>query len=121
MKDSRHTPLHTPSGDDKVRGVAALLAPDILNLLDEAPGSLAEETEEMHPADLADVAGDFFCGRGRWFQRSAPGAASGAATTARRSGACRGDDQHEPAHPCLPGSAAPSAGMAERARVSGRV
>ncbi|MEO7501431.1 MAG: magnesium transporter, partial [Gemmatimonadaceae bacterium] len=56
MKDSRHTSLHTPSGEDKVRGVAALLAPDILNLLDEAPGSIAAETEEMHPADLADVA-----------------------------------------------------------------
>lgn len=56
MKDTRHTPLHTPSGEDKVRGVAALLAPDILSLLEEAPGSIAAETEEMHPADLADVA-----------------------------------------------------------------
>jgi magnesium transporter len=36
--------------------VAALLAPDILSLLEEAPGSIAAETEEMHPADLADVA-----------------------------------------------------------------
>jgi len=56
MKDTRHTPLHTPSGDDKVRGVAALLAPDILDLLDERPDTVAAETEEMHPADLADVA-----------------------------------------------------------------
>ncbi len=56
MKDSRHTPLHTPLRDDEVRGVAALLAPDILNLLDEQPDSIAAETEEMHPADLADVA-----------------------------------------------------------------
>ena len=56
MKDARHTPLHTPSRDDEVGGVAALLAPDILNLLDEDPGSIAAETEEMHPADLADVA-----------------------------------------------------------------
>ena len=56
MKDARHTPLHTPSGGYEMRGVAALLAPDILNLLDEAPGSLAAETEEVHPADLADVA-----------------------------------------------------------------
>jgi magnesium transporter len=56
MKESRHTPLHTPVGDDEIRGVAALLAPDILNLLDEDPASIAAETEEMHPADLADVA-----------------------------------------------------------------
>ncbi len=56
MKESRHTPLHTPLRDDEVRGVAALLAPDILNLLDENPQSIAAETEEMHPADLADVA-----------------------------------------------------------------
>jgi len=56
MKEPRHSPLHTPSRDDEVRGVAALLAPDILNLLDESPESIAAETEEMHPADLADVA-----------------------------------------------------------------
>ena len=56
MKESRHTPLHTPLRDEEVRGVAALLAPDILNLLDENPESIAAETEEMHPADLADVA-----------------------------------------------------------------
>ncbi|HEY4953594.1 MAG TPA: CBS domain-containing protein [Gemmatimonadaceae bacterium] len=56
MKDTRHTPLHTPLRDDEVRGVAALLAPDILHLLDEQPESIAAETEEMHPADLADVA-----------------------------------------------------------------
>ena len=36
--------------------MAALLAPDILILLDEAPQSVAPETEEMHAADLADVA-----------------------------------------------------------------
>ena len=56
MKDTRHTPLHTPLRDDEVLGVAALLAPDILHLLDEQPDSIAAETEEMHPADLADVA-----------------------------------------------------------------
>lgn len=38
------------------RPVAALLAPDIIALLDDSPGDLAAETEEMHPADLADVA-----------------------------------------------------------------
>ncbi len=36
--------------------IAALLAPDILALLNEAPEAVAAETEEMHPADLADVA-----------------------------------------------------------------
>ena len=56
MKDTRHTPLHTPTGKREVRVVAALIAPDILELLDSDPGSIPAETEEMHPADLADVA-----------------------------------------------------------------
>ncbi len=43
-----------PAGDD--RPIAALLAPDLLILLTESPGSVAEETEEMHPRDLASVA-----------------------------------------------------------------
>ncbi len=38
------------------RPIAALLAPDILDLLDDAPDAVAVETEELHPADLADVA-----------------------------------------------------------------
>ena len=38
------------------RPVAALLAPDILALLDESPGDVAAETEELHPANLADIA-----------------------------------------------------------------
>ncbi|MBC7671806.1 MAG: magnesium transporter [Polaromonas sp.] len=38
------------------RPVGSLLAPDILTLLDESPARLAAETEELHPADLADVA-----------------------------------------------------------------
>ena len=46
-----------PQRDDAgERPVAALLAPDILELLEEDPSSVALETEEMHPADLADVA-----------------------------------------------------------------
>ena len=46
-----------PHPDDRAeRPLAALLAPDILALLDEAPESVAVETEELHPADLADVA-----------------------------------------------------------------
>lgn len=35
--------------------IAALLAPDILALLAESPADVAVETEELHPADLADV------------------------------------------------------------------
>ena len=46
----------TPPERNEDREVAALLAPDILVLLDESPGALAAETEELHPADRADVA-----------------------------------------------------------------
>jgi magnesium transporter len=35
--------------------LAALVAPDLLELLEESPGAIAAETEELHPADLADV------------------------------------------------------------------
>ncbi len=56
MKDQRHTPLHTPASEHEIRGVAALMAPDILQLLDDDPSSIAVETEEIHPADLADIA-----------------------------------------------------------------
>ena len=38
------------------RPLAALLAPDLLALLEESPADVAAETEEMHPRDLADVA-----------------------------------------------------------------
>ncbi|MFN8580971.1 MAG: hypothetical protein U0163_08365 [Gemmatimonadaceae bacterium] len=38
------------------RPIAALIAPDIIALLDESPNDVAAETEEMHPADLADIA-----------------------------------------------------------------
>lgn len=38
------------------REIATLIAPDILDLLDSAPETVAAETEEMHAADLADVA-----------------------------------------------------------------
>ncbi len=37
------------------QSLAALLAPDILDLLETEPGSVAAETEDLHPADLADV------------------------------------------------------------------
>lgn len=42
--------------DPQDRPLAALVAPDILELLEESPGAIAAETEELHPADLADVA-----------------------------------------------------------------
>ncbi len=41
---------------DSERSVAALVAPDILDLLETDPQAIAAETEELHPADLADVA-----------------------------------------------------------------
>jgi magnesium transporter len=48
MTPSQHNPEERPLG--------ALLAPDILSLLEESPSLIAAETEELHPADLADVA-----------------------------------------------------------------
>lgn len=48
--------LMTPPQRKEERPLAALLAPDIVILLEESPESVAAETEEMHPADLADVA-----------------------------------------------------------------
>ncbi len=38
------------------RPIAALLAPDILLMLEESPADIGIETEELHPANLADVA-----------------------------------------------------------------
>ncbi|MEO7359637.1 MAG: magnesium transporter [Gemmatimonadaceae bacterium] len=46
----------TPTRSEHNRQLAALLGPDILELLKDAPESIAPQTEEMHPADLADVA-----------------------------------------------------------------
>lgn len=48
------TPPHPR--DDPERPLAALLVPDLVALLDEEPASVALETEELHPRDLADVA-----------------------------------------------------------------
>lgn len=47
--------MHT-APDDNQRSLAALVAPDIVDLLETDPRSVAAETEELHPADLADVA-----------------------------------------------------------------
>jgi len=44
------------SRDPQEKPIAALVAPDILELLEESPGDIAAETEELHPADLAAVA-----------------------------------------------------------------
>ena len=46
----------TPPQRKEERPIAALIAPDILALLEESPSDVAAETEEMHAADLADVA-----------------------------------------------------------------
>jgi magnesium transporter len=45
-----------PPQSNEKRPLAALLVPDLLELLEEAPQSVRAQTEEMHPADLADVA-----------------------------------------------------------------
>jgi magnesium transporter len=45
-----------PQRNPEDRPVATLLAPDIVALLEESPADIAVETEEVHPADLADVA-----------------------------------------------------------------
>jgi magnesium transporter len=49
------TPARTPQYDEEQRTLAALIAPDIIALLEEDPSSIPAETEEMHAADLADV------------------------------------------------------------------
>ena len=47
----------TPNDPRKAqKSLAALLAPDILDLLESEPSTVAAETEDLHPADLADVA-----------------------------------------------------------------
>ena len=45
-----------PEQRETEQSVAALVAPDILDLLESDPRAVATETEELHPADLADVA-----------------------------------------------------------------
>ena len=45
-----------PQRNPEDRPVATLLAPDIAALLRDSPADIAAETEEVHPADLADVA-----------------------------------------------------------------
>ncbi|MCU0634196.1 MAG: magnesium transporter [Gemmatimonadaceae bacterium] len=45
----------TPASPKRDRPLAALLAPDLLELLEEAPEAIASQTDELHPADLADI------------------------------------------------------------------
>ncbi len=45
-----------PPHANKDRPLAALIVPDLLELLQEHPESIGPQTEEMHPADLADIA-----------------------------------------------------------------
>jgi magnesium transporter len=49
----------TPPQRDDDRPLAALLAPDLVALLEESPASVAAETEELHPRDLAARVGFF--------------------------------------------------------------
>jgi len=50
-------PAHPPQiQEDDERTVGALLAPDILDMLEESPDAIGAETEELHAKDLADVA-----------------------------------------------------------------
>ncbi len=46
----------TPPPTNPDRPLAALLMPDLLEMLEEAPWSIGPQTEELHPADLADIA-----------------------------------------------------------------
>src|SRR5438105_2568641 len=51
------TPTHNPQIEqDDERTLGALLAPDILDILEQNPDAIAAETEELHATDLADVA-----------------------------------------------------------------
>lgn len=45
-----------PPHAKKDRPLAALIVPDLIELLQEHPESIGPQTEEMHPADLADIA-----------------------------------------------------------------
>jgi magnesium transporter len=51
------TPPHNKRvEEDEEPSIAALMGPDILVMLEESPDAIAAETEELHPADLANVA-----------------------------------------------------------------
>jgi magnesium transporter len=51
------TPPHNKRVEEEEEpSIAALMGPDILVMLEENPDAIAAETEELHPADLANVA-----------------------------------------------------------------
>ena len=51
------TPPHNKRVEEAEEpSIAALMGPDILVMLEESPDAIAAETEELHPADLANVA-----------------------------------------------------------------
>jgi magnesium transporter len=51
------TPPHNKRVEEvEEPSIAALMGPDILVMLEESPDAIAAETEELHPADLANVA-----------------------------------------------------------------
>ena len=51
------TPTQNPQiADDDERPLAALLLPDILDMLEESPDAIPAETEELHANDLATLA-----------------------------------------------------------------
>ena len=68
----------TPAAIPRSGPSAALLAPDILALLEESPATIAAETEELHPADLADVAERCRASAVPTFLAALPGRARGA-------------------------------------------
>jgi len=53
MKNPPHEPEFHEHDE---RTVGALLAPDILDMLEESPEAIPAETDELHAKDLADVA-----------------------------------------------------------------
>jgi len=51
------TPPHNKRVEEEEEpSIAALMGPDILAMLEESPEAIPAETEELHPADLANVA-----------------------------------------------------------------
>src|SRR4051812_45366698 len=55
MKTPVKAPVEAPEYEDEQKAFAALVAPDIIALLEDDPASIPIETEEMHAADLADI------------------------------------------------------------------
>lgn len=58
--------------DPRNSPVAALIGPDLLAMLRDSPADIAAETEEMHPANLADVAATLEPDQVRLFLRALP-------------------------------------------------